>query len=66
MGLTTQQIKDNAPDGATHYKILKSFTGRIKHLYYKVGDKEIKELISSNVVVIRNIEDVDIVSLKPL
>lgn len=64
--MTEQEIRDKAPSGATHYKILKSFTGRIKHLYYKVGDKEIKELISSNVVVIRDIEDVDIVSLKPL
>lgn len=64
--MTPQQIKDAAPEGATHYKELKSFTGEIKYLYYKVMGNFVKELVSPRVSVLRKIDDMDLDKLKPL
>lgn len=64
--MTIEEIRKGAPPEATHYKELKSFTGEIKYLYYKVIGNFVRELVSARVSVLRKIDDMDLDKLKPL
>lgn len=43
--MTEQEIKENAPDGATHYKMSKAFVGTV--IYFKQSRKGLHQWLSS-------------------
>ena len=43
--MTKDEIKQNAPDGATHYKMSGAFVGTV--IYFKQGKKGLHQWLSS-------------------
>jgi len=43
--MTNQEIKDRAPEGATHYKMSRAFVGTV--IYFKQGKKGLHQWLSS-------------------
>lgn len=43
--MTEQEIKDSAPDGATHYKMSRAFVGTV--IYFKQSKKGLHQWLSS-------------------
>ena len=43
--MTKQEIKDNAPHGATHYKMSRAFKGTV--IYFKLTKKGLCQYLSS-------------------